>query len=139
MLAVCGGLMPKHSMIRNILPPWTLEGKMMAMLKSGGVQPYKVALKYHDCVKLAAILSEIDFDRPVALLTAGKPLHWMGVGGYDMDKGLFYVFDSREHKNGKSSEDPHLPIGNRVISFEDLLSEWRGWLGWKYRAVFVRS
>ena len=70
--------------------------------------------------------ASIDLGLPVAIFVKGKPMHWLSVGGYDVEKKFFYVFDSRQHRYGKMSEDPTLPIGNAQMSYDELLSVWRG-------------
>lgn len=71
---------------------------------------------------------------PPALLIKGKPVHWIAIGGYDDEKRVFYIYDSRF---GLTSINPYLPIGNNVIGYDQLIKEWNGHFWLRYKAIVI--
>lgn len=74
--------------------------------------------------------------RPPALLIRTRILHWIAVGGYDDRTRTIFFYDSRY---GASSMDPHLPIGNNIMSYDDLMTLWSGRWRMKYKALIVTT
>lgn len=74
--------------------------------------------------------------RPPVILTRAKTLHWLAIGGYDDRKKVFYVYDSRV---GEDSFNMSLPIGNRQMSYDEVVESWRGRFHMNYVAIVVTN
>jgi len=84
--------------------------------------------------------------KPIPILVPGRGYvapHWIVVCGYDPLKGSFFVYDPRNRFSFReagtsTSSTTRLPIGNREVPEERLLSMWRcrtifnPYLKWRY-------
>lgn len=98
----------------------------------------EVKLKqFSDTEKLEWIKNQIfNEKKPPILFIRTKIMHWIAIAGYDDSKELFYVYDSRF---GEDSRTTSLPLGNHTFSYEELLSHWKGRLGFRYIAIVITS
>lgn len=111
---------------------------MKELFREQGVLAIQASLEnMTDEERMKLIKEEIALKHhPIALLIRGQPLHWIAVAGYDDDRGLFYIYDPRI---GPDSFDIVLPVGNAIIGYDRLLSEWRGRFWMKYQVIQVIS
>ena len=113
-----------------------LPRDMRSLLKAHGVNTTEKRLgDVSDEEKLRWIKEEVAFrQRPPALLIRTRSLHWIAIGGYDDMKGVFYIYDSML---GKNSIALGIPIGNNVMTYQELLKRWYGRYFWHYIAIVV--
>jgi hypothetical protein len=111
---------------------------MRKLFKAKGMISIEMRLnELSDADKIAWIKTEIAvYSRPPVLLIRTATLHWLAVGGYDDDKKTFYIYDSRVVRG---SVDSTLPIGNAVMSFDELLTVWRGRFFWNFVAITITN
>lgn len=112
-------------------------GDIRRLFKTKGMTTVEMRLdQFSHEEKLNWIRNEIvTFKRPpVILIRTPRLLHWIAIGGYDDNQRLFYFYDARI---GKDSLETNLPIGNAVMTYEEILFWWSGRFSWNYVAIVV--
>lgn len=115
---------------------------IVKLLKANGIHSeLKTAKDLNAEEQLNLLKSLLDSNKPVILSVMysysslldrrvrlkGQLLgHFISVWGYDDEKGVFYVYDSKAIGKRLHLE---APIGNTMVKYEDLVGDWEGsWL-----------
>lgn len=106
----------------------TLPSSAVRILKINGVDAeLKNARGLTEQERLAILEKSIDENRPIMLIIGGvEAAQWVTIWGRDDEKKTFFLYDSSK----KTPPNQHIPIGNAEMTYDGLLSAWRGtpWL-----------